>query len=1119
MGIDPSGRPFAVVIRDLLVFFAGIVYVVMGVTVARGALAGANPVGSISELWLWFLLWAIVAAVAGLAIPYASAVPQQGTSANTNPAHPGWAIVTRDVLLVFAIAPAAVLLAFTIAKALDVRPLVGPEPGSWFQQIGYEVSYGVPLAAIALVLVGYAIRDRSSQFAFAAGLLLNVVATIVVLLTLARGGGVLDEAAWITVAQVNAIVTGVFGILWLTAMRIERRGARNETLSPRSSHLAAHWPALLVTQVALAAVLCAAFLAPATWRLATQSSQFAPLPSWVSSAGNTLGWWAVILAIAAALWLNWRRAVSQYSIALAAAAIVSLIALSVLQSGRGDMPAYHALLAGCCVAAWLLPAATKGINRLVADSVIDEPLNVWSALPVRAFDVAAVWLALWEYSSQASWWVIGALVAIAARNVIVAWREGHRGAMWIAAPLVVIAASSWWLDLKRGGPPLQIPGEFVAFFCINVLAVALMAIISVLVERRWIVKSQDMPRTRWGLAFHRFAAWAIVATLLLTTSAGLLADLMNDSIAVNWPLAWAAWAAGVAVAIGCFWDPAIRWPVPCLYCVGLVAVGLYLDGLDFRAPMFQWALALALAAYSLATSALWSGRDRLRAVAERWGARVRQDGFGSSESRRDSATGGHGWLVTANFLIGIFVLLLVAWIEQSMESFTYRMVAAYAVGAQMFALALLARGTVRTALQYLALVWGVFFAVAFGWAWLSPTMPAPWLHRFVVTVAALAVAVVVYGFGLVKFLKSENEWTRAGARLVPALAALAVGLVLVVLAIETRAFVRTGSVPITTPALVTIGLALAGLAVAALVAALVPGRDPLGLSERGRTVYVYLAEALLALLFLHIRVTMPWLFRGWFLRFWPLVVMLIAFVGVGLGEFFQRRRQRVLSEPLHTTGALLPLLPALGFWFVSSQVHYSLLLLSIGVLYAALSALRQSFLYGMLAALAANGSLWYLLHRGDGLSFAEHPQLWLIPPALSALVAGYINRDRLSPQQSAALRYASAIVIYVSSTADIFINGVAEAPWLPAVLAGLSILGVLAGIMLRVQSFLYLGIAFLIVSLITVIWHAAIHEHHTWILWVSGIVTGIAIIALFGVFEKRRDDVLRVVERLKQWEA
>ena len=157
----------------------------------------------------------------------------------------------------------------------------------------------------------------------------------------------------------------------------------------------------------------------------------------------------------------------------------------------------------------------------------------------------------------------------------------------------------------------------------------------------------------------------------------------------------------------------------------------------------------------------------------------------------------------------------------------------------------------------------------------------------------------------------------------------------------------------------------------ALAAALLPGRDPLGLSERGRTVYVYAAEALAALLFLHIRVTMPWLFTGWFQQFWPLVVMAIAFTGVGFSELFQRRCQRVLAEPLETTGALLPLLPVLGFWSVSSQVHYSLLLLAVGVLYAALSVLRQSFMYGVLAAVAANGSLWYLLSRHEGLSLAS----------------------------------------------------------------------------------------------------------------------------------------------------
>jgi hypothetical protein len=41
----------------------------------------------------------------------------------------------------------------------------------------------------------------------------------------------------------------------------------------------------------------------------------------------------------------------------------------------------------------------------------------------------------------------------------------------------------------------------------------------------------------------------------------------------------------------------------------------------------------------------------------------------------------------------------------------------------------------------------------------------------------------------------------------------------------------------------------------------------------------------------------------------------------------------------------------------------------------------------------------------------------------------------------------------------------------------------------------------------------------TWIWWVSGIVTGVLIMIMFGLFEKKRDEVLRIAERIKQWEA
>jgi hypothetical protein len=85
-------------------------------------------------------------------------------------------------------------------------------------------------------------------------------------------------------------------------------------------------------------------------------------------------------------------------------------------------------------------------------------------------------------------------------------------------------------------------------------------------------------------------------------------------------------------------------------------------------------------------------------------------------------------------------------------------------------------------------------------------------------------------------------------------------------------------------------------------------------------------------------------------------------------------------------------------------------------------------------------------------------------------------------------------------------------------LAVLSVLGVLAGILLRVRAFLFLGVTFLFLVVFTMIWHAAVDYYHTWVWWVSGIVLGAAIIALFAVFEKRRDDMLRLLEEIRQWD-
>ena len=336
--------------------------------------------------------------------------------------------------------------------------------------------------------------------------------------------------------------------------------------------------------------------------------------------------------------------------------------------------------------------------------------------------------------------------------------------------------------------------------------------------------------------------------------------------------------------------------------------------------------------------------------------------------------------------------------------------------------------------------------------------------------------------------------------------------------VEAAAVSQNQPIPISYPALALEALALLSAAASALVAALVPGRDPLNLPEHRRTAYVYACEALLALLFIHVRLSLPWLFSDFFAQYRALLILAVAFLGVGLSDLFRRQGRLVLAGPLQRTGALLPLLPLLNALRAAPEPGQDVLfLVLLGGLYTTLSMLRASLGFGALATLAFNAALWASLRRWENFSIDRHPQLWIIPPALCVLVGSYLNRDRLTQAQSASIRYASAIAIYLSSTADIFLIGVARDPWLPLILAVLSIAGIFAGIALRVRGFLFLGFGFLALSLFTVIRYAAVDLHQTWIWWASGIVAGILILALFAYFEKRRDEVLALTQQLKKW--
>jgi hypothetical protein len=244
--------------------------------------------------------------------------------------------------------------------------------------------------------------------------------------------------------------------------------------------------------------------------------------------------------------------------------------------------------------------------------------------------------------------------------------------------------------------------------------------------------------------------------------------------------------------------------------------------------------------------------------------------------------------------------------------------------------------------------------------------------------------------------------------------------------------------------------------------------------------------------------------------------MAIAFGGTGAGEIFRRYRITVLAEPLAHVGALLPLLPVLGWWVLGSETDYALLLLIVGILYLVVSVTHHSWAALLAAGVAGNGALWTLL-SDEGFRFIGNPQFWIIPPALSLLLAAQVNRKRLPPAALTGIRYGATLAVYASSTSEIWLRGM-EHLWPAMALLGLAVLGAVLGMLLRIRAFLYLGASFTLISLVAMVAHAAQAIEHVWPWWAFGFTLGVGLLALLALREKYKEELRGTIERLREWE-
>ncbi|MHC4398682.1 MAG: hypothetical protein ACYTG0_03285, partial [Planctomycetota bacterium] len=732
----------------------------------------------------------------------------------------------------------------------------------------------VGLASVAGAAM--AVWRRREGWAFASALGVNLAASLGVWYTQHQ----LAFEQWrVLLVQANVIASAAVALVWLAA--------RKRLYELRD--LSIHTSPLLATQTALGAIGSAALLSlPVAGLLITPSI----LPGWAAQVSEPVGWVAFWMAAAACAW--YVRQVSPQDLFQVAGGVGLglgvLVACSFERSydrvGQAGWVAYHTLTSfWAALGSGMLVLGMVG-RKLRFSARIDgddprEPSARRALIDARvvqgwmaAIGAATVALALLHCADDPGrpWWSAGAILAVAATAGLAAVWLRLSPYVWTSGLLVNVAGTVIWAAWE--------PRTVAGLVYVNALCLAVSSCFWSLVgvaRRRGAVSGEV---GAFGGSFTHFAAQASLVLLgafaAVSLSRGLLAWGDPDSYGLGLPgrLGWLALGVSFAAATISLWDRSARFPLKAWYAAGLIGLAMTLDARGLPPLTLAWTAGHELAAAALVAAALARWASLTGPVWKALGIPV--------EVHR----GRTGWFSLAQAAVAAVAFGLSVWISidsrfDALSRPGLAWIAGLAAGPLAAGLLVAAgvltagqsTGRWRSVWQIGTLALAAAALTELGWAWLADDIAAPWLHRNVILLAALVTTALVAGFGLPWVCPAGSGWTTSGKRITPALGGLALAVLGGVLVQEVMLFERPGGTPMAAAAIAVVAAALVGLLAGCLGMALSRRLDPFGLSDRGRTAYVYLAEALAVLVAVHVRLTMPWLFGSGFMRrYWMLIV-------------------------------------------------------------------------------------------------------------------------------------------------------------------------------------------------------------------------------------------------------
>ena len=1001
--------------------------------------------------------------------------------------------------LVLTIVPILMLITCAAARGVGGHAFGGPLPGSVFHTnvMLVEVNYGIPLALIVTALLSHAIGRRESRYALCGSvIMMYLVATGLVLFAINSNPELMERL--VDIFQYAVIFAAAYGMVWI-ALHKQIRGS-HATPPHEDGQLLSHIiiPGLMVTFLSLVAMITV------VWQSGTPDSLSVRIGSWK-------GYLALIATCALYVWF-FRRHLWQHVSWFSLGTFVALLG-TIAATVHGNVPwewiALRLLMLGWVATAaltsllpWWLTRFDRGDHEKRQRQKVSSGAFTLSAAAV-AFFLACRSIA----GDPDKVWVFVAMGGLLLLASVLVYRFG--AALAYAGQLLIVAASVFLLQtdwLKSGHEVIHIA----------LAASALYALFWTVVE---VARQRGFGRSppgRWPL-YHRSATIGLLCVTALLIELEFVAQFFagaryppGEGFVMENFSGWIATACVGTLSTALVWDRESRVRLFPLFLWGLVCVTLPVVWAFGGKGLWAYN-SLAVVSYLAICGWLW--RNQFALV--RWGTRVGVDDM--AEVAQSSAR----WFIGCQAILCVLLTaaqLLSLWQFDGRE---LRFAAALVPFAGAFSLAAVATYPGRQGLRTLAVTLFSVFGIFCSWAQIPGGFQGGlWLERFVHLMAVSAFLTFLYSTLLPRFFHVTAAWSGPLRRGTQMVTGLALSSLLVILALEMSLFDPGEGVQGMNPVhAVAVAVALIAMVAGLISAALRSERDPFSLSPQGRQAYVYVAQLITAFLVLHVRMTWPELFPMAFAeKYWYYLLVALAFLGTGVGEIFQRKKVAVLADPFAHTGLVISLAPVV-FSFLVARGDRPGIFLTVGLLHLLVSLIRRSMLIGCSAIFFGNLALWSFYANFENWSLLDRPQFWLIPPAVSVLVAIHLTRERLTGDVVSVGLYLSIGVIYFSSTSEIFISGIGEHILPPVILATLAVIGVFSGIGLQIRAYLYLGASFLFVALLSMVMHAHQRFDHVWPWWAFGISLGTTILVVFGMFEKKRPELTAWIEKIRRWDG